>query len=383
MHKVAVVTGGRADYGLLTPLLKAIDECAMLQLQLVVTGYHLSAAHGETWRQIEADGFAIAATVTSQQSGDSHLAMARSLGQGVLGMSETLHDLAPDAVVVLGDRYEILAAAEAALLLSIPLIHIHGGELTQGAIDDAIRHAISKMASLHFVSTEEHRRRLLQMGEDERRVFNTGALAVDNVAQVELLSVEDFNARFGTHLKPGFLLVTLHPETATDLEPEQFAKDVCLTLQPYIARGILITKSNADAGGGAINRVMAEFSQAYETVWHFNALGLQGYLSAVSHAAVVIGNSSSGLIEVPVIGTPTLDIGERQKSRFAPPSVTHCQANVEDISQALKQIIDNPPPGNPASCYGQPGVAVRMVRLISLALSKRLVKSPFVDREWI
>ena len=383
MHKVAVVTGGRADYGLLRPLLWAIEADDSLALMLIVTGYHLSAQHGETWRQIEADGFAIAAKVTSQQPGDSHLAMARSLGQGVLGMSEALHELAPDAVVVLGDRYEILAAAEAALLLNIPLIHIHGGELTLGAIDDAIRHAISKMASLHFVSTEEHRRRLLQMGEDERRVFNTGALAVDNVAQVKLLCVEEFNARFGTRLKPGFLLVTLHPETRGCASAEWLATCMCRLLEPHLARGIVITGSNADAGGACIDAILRDFAARHDGVWHFAALGLQGYLSAVAAASVVVGNSSSGLIEVPILGTPTLDIGTRQSGRYAPASVIQVAAEPDAMAAALSGLLQCPraDTGRGQHEYGAPGVAGRMLEYLKAALSEGLQKLPFVDRE--
>ncbi len=383
MHKVAVVTGGRADYGLLRPLLDAIAADNELMLQLVVTGYHLSAHHGLTWQQIEKDGFIIDARVASQQAGDSRLDMARSLGIGVVGMAEALARLSPDAVVVLGDRYEILAAAQAALLLDRPLVHIHGGELTHGAVDDAIRHAISKMAALHFCSTASHRRRLLQLGEDERRVFNTGALAVDNVASIPLWSLAEFNQRFGTRLQPGFLLVTLHPETLGGHPPEQLAQLLCQGLQAYRERGILITGSNADAGGATIDRLLQQFAAGHGQVWHFPALGLQGYLSAVAQAAVVVGNSSSGLIEVPILGTPTLNIGIRQQGRYAPASVITVAADAEVIAQALQGVLQTPRTGPCQHEYGSPGVAGRMLEHLKRAMSAEtaLHKLPFVDRE--
>ena len=383
MRKVAVVTGGRADYGLLRPLLRAIAADDELTLQVIVTGYHLSAHHGLTWQQIEIDGFTIDARVMCQQPGDSRLDMARSLGLGVSGMADALDRLQPDAVVVLGDRYEILAAAQTALLLDIPLVHIHGGELSQGAVDDAIRHAISKMAALHFCSTASHRRRLLQLGEDERRVFNTGALAVDNVASIPLWPLAEFNQRFGTRLQAGFLLVTLHPETAGGYPPEQLAQLLCQGLQPYRERGILVTGSNADAGGATIDRILQQFAAEHDQSWHFPALGLQGYLSAAALAAVVVGNSSSGLIEVPILGTPTLNIGIRQQGRYAPASVMTVEAQPAAITEALHLLLQTPRSGACLHEYGMPGVAGRMLEHLKCALAAgtALHKLPFVDRE--
>lgn len=379
MHKVAVVTGGRADYGLLTPLLKAIDESAALRLQLVVTGYHLSAAHGETWRQIEADGFAIAARVESQLASDSRLGMVKSLGLGVLGFSDTLTSLSPDALVLLGDRYEVLAAAQAALLLNIPIIHLHGGELTQGAVDDVIRHTISKMAALHLVATETYRQRLLQMGEAESTVVLTGPTAVDKVAQLQAWSLSELNQQFGLALKPGFILVTLHPETVGGGDPARLADMLCEALTDFVGRSVLITGSNADAGGGQIDARLKAWAQDHPACWHRPALGWQGYLSAAALAGVVVGNSSSGMLEVPILGTPVVNLGCRQQGRHVPAGVWQAEAEPEAIKQAVWSALQIGHQ-NPCKDFGEPGVAKRMVDIICLALDRGLYKLPFVDR---
>lgn len=379
MWTIAVVTGGRADYGLLRPLLQALTTAADMQLQLVVTGYHLSPSHGETWRAILEDGFAIAAKVECQLASDSTVGMSKSLGLGVIGCTDALDRLRPDAVVVLGDRYEILAAAQAALLLNIPIVHIHGGELTQGAIDDSIRHAISKMASLHFVATEDYRRRLEQMGETNCRIVHTGALAVDNVVQVRRMSLATLNERFGCALSPGFILVTLHPETASSCSVDALCAALCPALLLHRDRTVLITGSNADAGGLRIDHLLKHFASQHEGMYWRPALGVEGYVSAAALAGAVLGNSSSGLLEVPLLGTPVVNIGDRQKGRFKPACVQTVAVESDQITLALTHALTSAP-HEPSRDFGAPGVAQRMLSALQIALAGGLDKLPFVDR---
>ncbi|KAB2928672.1 MAG: UDP-N-acetylglucosamine 2-epimerase (hydrolyzing) [Dechloromonas sp.] len=315
-RKICVVTGSRADYGLLSWLLHELRRRDEFQLQLVATGMHLSLQFGATVEQIERDGFAVDARVEMLLASDSAAAISKSVALGIAGFADTLDRLRPDLLLVLGDRFEIFAAVQAAMFASIPIAHIHGGELTEGAVDDAIRHAISKMAHLHFVAAEPYRRRVIQLGEQPECVFNVGALGVEAIRRSSLLSRDELSRSIGFDLAPPYLLVTYHPETLGSLAPETAAKELLNALDAFPGHRIVFTGVNADAGGQSIDGLIRGYvarNQGRAALWQ--SLGQQRYLSAVSHAEAVVGNSSSGLIEVPALAVPTVNIGTRQGGR--------------------------------------------------------------------
>jgi len=336
---ICVVTGSRAEYGLLHGLLREIRDDKDLELQLAATGMHLSPRYGMTVSEIEADGFAINATVDIDLDDNSGLGVAASVGRGVIGFAEALARLRPDIVIVLGDRFEILAAVEAALFARIPVAHIHGGELTEGAIDDAIRHAITKMAHLHFVAAEPYRLRVIQMGEDPDRVFNVGALGVDNVLRTPSLSRGDFERELNFELGSCALLVTYHPETLGG-DPEQGIRALLAALDAVPETRVIFTSPNADPGGAAIlteieHYVAAHSDRAIVRLSFGHAL----YRSALAHVSAMVGNSSSGLIEAPAAGLPTVNIGDRQKGRLRSASIIDCSNKREEIASAIHRAL--------------------------------------------
>lgn len=337
--KICVITATRAEYGLLKPLLGAIGASTDLTLQLLVTGTHLSPEFGATWRDIANDGFAIDERVEIVVSSDSSVGVCKSMGLAMMGFGEAFERLKPDAVVVLGDRYEILCAAAAATAHNLPIAHLHGGEVTEGAIDDAFRHAITKMSHLHFTSTEAYRERVIRLGEQPARVFNVGAIGLDSVCSTQFLDVDALGASIGFDLAPGFFLVTYHPETIVEADGAQQVKtliDTMLTLPDY---KILVTGANADKGGRAINRQLAELAAAHPArLCVVTSLGQVRYLSAARLARAVVGNSSSGIIEVPSLGTPTLNIGSRQHGRIRAASVVDVALDPAQILAALARF---------------------------------------------
>ena len=336
LKNVCVVTGTRAEYSLLTPLLKRIEAEEQYVLQLVVTGTHLSLEFGMTVEQIEADGYAINRKIEVLVSSDSSVGVAKSVGLATLSFADAFYSLSPDLVIILGDRFEMLAVAQTALLLNIPIAHIHGGELSYGAYDDAIRHAITKMATWHFPSSERHRQRIIQLGENPNRVWNVGALGVENIMNVPLLTRDELTKTVPFARQP-FFLITYHPETNYN----RGGIDVLLdALTPYLNDyAFIFTKSNADNGGRMINEEIARYVKQYNRTALYDSLGLVRYLSAVREAAVVIGNSSSGLIEVPYLQTPTVNIGERQAGRERPSSVLQAELSVESIRATIDQAL--------------------------------------------
>ncbi|WP_108649705.1 UDP-N-acetylglucosamine 2-epimerase [Dongshaea marina] len=384
IFKVTVVTGGRADYGLLRPLLKALKKHPKFELQLAVTGAHCCQSWGDSLSTIHSDGFHIAAEVDMQLASDTPVGMSKSLGLGVLGMSAALSRLKPDALVLLGDRYEIFAAAQAALFLKVPVVHLHGGELSQGAVDDSIRHCISKIASLHFCSTEEYRQRLLQLGEAVEAVYDTGPLALDNIRELKLLTRDELVAELGSAFSRPYLLMTLHPETATNHDPRVLSELLCETLRNEWPHQIIMTSSNSDAGGQQIEGVLESYVQKYpEQFVLYKHLGVLRYMSAVSCAKAVVGNSSSGLLEVPLLGTPTLDIGERQRGRTAPISVIRACATAREIVNGLERALSKSHQElskHHCHTYGEDSVAERMINVLLSHLQQGLGKLPFVDR---
>lgn len=340
MRKICVITGSRAEYGLLSGLMKQIDESGDLKLQIIATNMHLSPEFGLTYKEIEKDGFVIDKRVEMLLSSDTSNATAKSVGLGMIGFADAYEDLRPDLIVVLGDRYEILAAVSTALFFKIPVAHLHGGEITEGAYDDAIRHAITKMSHLHFTSTEEYRKRVIQLGESPDRVFNVGAIGVENIKRGSFLSKEELENSLDFKLGDKSLLVTFHPVTLETCT----AREQCDNLLEVLARHpeyrILFTLPNSDTDGRVIIDCIKDFvAKNEDRAIAFKSLGKLRYLSALKYVSAAIGNSSSGILEVPSFGIPTLDIGDRQKGRLAAKSVVHCGTSTEEIEQGFRLIF--------------------------------------------
>lgn len=366
-RKVCVVTATRAEYGLLYWLLRNLRDDPQIELQLVATGAHLSPVHGRTVHNIESDGFAIAERLPILLQDDSPQGITKSLGLATLAFADAFARLAPDILVLLGDRYEMLGAAQAAMIGRLPIAHIHGGEATEGLIDEAIRHSITKMAHLHFVAADEFRRRVIQLGEDPGRVWVVGALGLDNIARLPLLDRETLAAQLGLSLASPFLLVTYHPVTLRLQGPGE-AMQTLLDVIDKVASTVILTGVNADTGGSAMREAAERFATARPgKVLLAESLGTLRYLSAVKHADAVIGNSSSGLIEAPALGTPTVDIGERQQGRLRAPSVIHCAPDAPAILAAIRHALS---PGHRAVAarretpYGTAGAAERMLSVL-------------------
>lgn len=337
MKKICVITGTRAEYGLLYWLMKEIEDDSELLLQLVVTGMHLSPEFGLTYRQIEEDGFVIADRVEMLLSSDTSVGVSKSVGLGIIGFTDAFTRLRPDLVVVLGDRYEILAAATAAMLARIPLAHLHGGEKTEGAVDESIRHSISKMANLHFTANDNYRKRVIQLGEQPERVFNVGAMCWDNLMRCSFLSRDELQAELGVKWQKNNFLITYHPETLLKSDVKEQMTKLFAALDRFTETQVIFTKANADAAGREINALLEEYARKRENVSVFSSLGSLRYLSLVKAVDVVIGNSSSGLLEVPFLQRPTVNIGERQKGRLRPASVIDC--TVDNVYQAVRQAL--------------------------------------------
>ncbi|EXJ09754.1 UDP-N-acetylglucosamine 2-epimerase [Nitrincola nitratireducens] len=368
IRKVAVFTGTRAEYGLLYWLLKDIQADPELALQLLVTGMHLSPEFGQTYHQIEADGFTIDEKVEILLSSDSAVGTAKSMGLGVLGFADALDRLKPDMLVILGDRFEALAVAQTAMILRIPILHLHGGEITEGAYDDAIRHAITKLSYLHATSTEEHRQRVIQLGETPSRVFNVGAIGLDHLKRSSFMSKDALSQSLGLSLKKPYFLVTYHPVTLGSEDPILSFQVLLDALNRFPDHQIIMTYPNADEGGRKIIPMIENFAASQsERVIAIPSLGQIRYLSGVKYAAVVIGNSSSGIIEVPSFDVPTVNIGVRQKGRLAAKSVLQAEVNQDSIVKVIQLAITrgyklpNEKIFNP---YGQGDSSQRIIKLI-------------------
>ncbi|MGE6433027.1 UDP-N-acetylglucosamine 2-epimerase [Shewanella baltica] len=366
--KVTIFTGTRAEYGLLYWLLKDIQSDKELSLQLLVSGMHLSPEFGETYRQIEKDGFKIDEKIEILLSSDSAVGTAKSMGLGVLGFADALSRLSPDVLVILGDRFEALAAAQTAMILRIPVVHMHGGEITEGAYDDAIRHAITKLSYLHATSTEEYRQRVIQLGEAPERVFNVGAIGLDHLNRSTFISVEELAASLQFPLQKPYLVVTYHPVTLADEEPTVSFNALLEALDTYPDVQVILTYPNADDGGRKIIPLLEAYAAKQpQRVLAIPSLGQVRYLSAIKHAAAVVGNSSSGIIEVPSLDVPTVNIGARQKGRLAAKSVLNAGPNQKSISDAIKIAISRSYKGfnekvdNP---YGQGDASSQVIDMI-------------------
>ncbi|UQZ33838.1 UDP-N-acetylglucosamine 2-epimerase (hydrolyzing) [Paenibacillus sp. PK3_47] len=341
-RKVCVVTGTRAEYGLLYYLMQEIQSDPALELQIIATGMHLSPEFGLTYQQIEQDGFIINEKIEMLLSADTPSSIAKSMGIGVLGYADSFQRLQPDVIVLLGDRFEMLAAAQTALVMRIPVAHISGGELTEGAIDDSIRHAITKMSHIHFPSTNEYSQRIIQLGEQRERVFQVGNLGVEAIRKMTLFTEKELSTLYGFSLNKLFL-ITFHPVTLEVQTAEKQIEELLAALDHFPEYNIVFTKSNADTDGRIINKRIDEYAAIHsDRVRAVFSLGQLKYLSTMKYCSAVIGNSSSGIIEAPVFLKPTINIGDRQKGRLKANSIIDCAPKEKDIRDSIHKAISPP-----------------------------------------
>lgn len=375
-----MVTGTRADYGLLYWVMREIREDPMLQLQIVATGMHLSPEFGLTYKAIEADGLAVDAKVEMLLSSDTPVGVAKSIGLGVIGFADALQRLQPDILVLLGDRFEILAAAQAALVARIPIAHIAGGDVTEGAFDEAIRHSITKMAHLHFVTNEVSARRVRQLGENPDCIFNVGSPGLDYIKRAKLLGRKELERNLAFEFRDRNLLVTFHPVTLEQQSAEAQFHELLSALDalgPEV--GIVFTKPNADTGGRTIARLMDEYVAIRNNARAYTSLGQVRYLSVMAQVDALVGNSSSGLYEAPSLHKPAVNIGDRQKGRLMADSVISCSVEAQAITQAIRAAFAKDCSGviNP---YGDGDSAVRIKdHLKQVVVPSALLKKHFYE----
>lgn len=378
--RIGVVTGTRAEYGLLFWILKRLQNDPVFDLQLIVSGAHLSPAHGLTYREIETDGFTIQRKVDMQLSGDTAADVTMSLGRATIGLAEALAGLQPDLILLTGDRYEMLAAAQAALIARIPVAHIAGGDVTEGAYDDAIRHSITKMSHLHFVTHEAAARRVRQLGEDSARIFNVGNPGLDHLRHLQLLEGENLARELGFSFRRHNLLVTYHPETL-DQESTVSRIAVLLAALERLGKdvGVVFTLPNADTGNQAIRQQIETFVSRHDNACVFASLGQHRYLSVLNAVDVVVGNSSSGILEAPSLHTPTVNIGDRQKGRPQASSVINCGYVADEIVSAVHRAfeLDCRAVTNP---YGDGHASEKIVSILKkIDDPQKLIKKHFFD----
>jgi GDP/UDP-N,N'-diacetylbacillosamine 2-epimerase (hydrolysing) len=379
------VTGTRAEYGLLRWVMEEIRSDPDLELQLVVTGMHLSPEFGSTYRDIENDGFSIDHKVEMLLSSDTPVAISKSMGLGLIGFGEALQELSPDLLVVLGDRFEIFSAVSAAMILKIPVAHLHGGETTEGAFDESIRHSITKMSHLHFVATEEYRNRVIQLGENPANVFLVGGLGVDSIQKLELLDRAALEESLGFKFGDKSLLVTHHPETLDSGNPGQQMSELLAALDHLDDTQLIFTMPNADTDSRVIIDTINDYVKSHQNAVAFKSLGQIRYFSCIKFVDGVVGNSSSGLTEVPSFAKGTVNIGDRQKGRLRAKSVIDCGADRASILAGLKQLyaadfqaaletVVNP--------YGEAGASRKIVEVLKNHTLESILKKKFCDLEF-
>jgi UDP-N-acetylglucosamine 2-epimerase (non-hydrolysing)/GDP/UDP-N,N'-diacetylbacillosamine 2-epimerase (hydrolysing) len=385
-RKICIVTGTRAEYGSLYWLMKEIQEDPDLELQIVATGMHLSPEFGLTYQKIEEDGFHIDEKVEMLLSSDTPVGIAKSVGLGVIGFADALARQKPDIMVVLGDRYEILAAAQAAMIARIPIAHIHGGEATEGAIDEAIRHAITKMSHFHFTAAEPYRKRVIQLGETPERVLNYGAPGLDNLKKMKLLNRASFEKAIDFQLGKLSFLVTYHPVTLSDTMPEKSFNELLNAIDQFPEATIIFTKANADTGGRTINHNIEKYVEKNPVrAKVFTSMGQLFYLSAIKNADVIIGNSSSGIVEVPTFHKPTVNIGKRQQGRLKADSIIDCKETEQAIADAIKEALSSEfkkilrDTKNP---YGQGNASLKIKEYLKKVSLQNILMKKFYDESY-
>lgn len=339
MRKICFVTGTRAEYGIMSDLMKKVKEDKNLQLQIIATNMHLSPEFGLTYKEITKDGLKIDRKVEMLLSSDTDLGTVKSMGVELIGIADAYADLDPDLIVILGDRYEMLAAAAAALIMKKPIAHLFGGEITEGAYDDSIRHAITKLSHLHFTSTEEYRHHIIQMGENPDRVFYVGALSANGIKDAEFLVKAELEDSIGFSLGDKAMLVTFHPVTLESGTAEKQISELLSALAEYPDYKILFTYPNSDGGGRIIRQSIDEFVSRHSNSYAVANLGQLRYRSVLRYVDITVGNSSSGLTEVPCFGIPTLNIGNRQKGRTQGSTIVNCLPTYESIREGLDKVL--------------------------------------------
>lgn len=382
-RRICIFTGTRAEYGLLKPLIDELKIEKSVELQLIISGMHLSPEFGLTYKEISLEGFSEVEKVEILLSSDTPIGVSKAMGLGMISFAEALDRLKPDLLVGLGDRFELLALAAAALIQNIPIAHIHGGEVTSGAYDDALRHSITKMSNIHFASTEIYKKRIIQLGENPKTVYNVGALGLDNIKKIKLLSKSELEKSLSFNLDKPFFVVTFHPVTLENKSAEKQTTELLNALEKFSDYQIIITKPNADNDGRVIIKLIDEFvDKNKERSKSFNSLGQLRYLSALKYAEMVIGNSSSGIIEMPIFKKPTINIGDRQKGRIFPKSVIQCDPNVVSIVKAIKKGLEKKfrkTLGERLNIYGN-GTAVKKIKKVLLSSDHiKLLKKDFFD----
>ncbi len=381
-RKICVVTGTRAEYGLLYWLMKEIEADSELELQLIVTGMHLSPEFGLTYKEV-AKKFKIDKKIEMLLSSDTSIGISKSMGLALISFAEAYEELKPDVVVVLGDRYEIFSAVSAAMITRVPIAHLHGGEATEGLIDEPIRHSITKMSHLHFVATDEYRKRVIQLGEEPQRVFNVGGMGIENIKRLKLLTKEEFEKSINFKLNKKNLLVTFHPVTLENsTAKEQFA-ELLKAIDELEDTHIIFTKANSDTDGRIINNMIDEYivKNSHKSI-AFTSLGQLRYLSALQFVDAMVGNSSSGLAEAPSFKIGTINIGDRQKGRIKADSVIDCKPQKEDIARAFDKLysqsfqnslkyIQNP--------YGEGMASKEIIQILKNIVLDGILKKKFYD----
>ncbi len=382
MKKICVVTATRAEYGLLRWIMEGICQSSQLELQLVVTGMHLSPEFGMTVNAIREDGFEIDRKIEMLLSSDTAIGLTKSIGLGVIGFADALEGLQPDLLLVLGDRYELMSAVIAATVSRIPIAHLHGGEATEGVFDEAIRHSITKMSHLHFVAAEEYRRRVIQLGEQPERVFNVGGLGIDNISRLTLLSRDELEATLNCRLLRRNLLVTFHPVTLERDTSAHQIDELLAALARLQQTGLIFTMPNADTDGRVIFSKINDFCKTHDHAWAYKSLGQLCYLSCLKHVDGVVGNSSSGLLEAPSFKKGTINIGDRQRGRLRAESVIDCDPERDSIYTALQRLfsiefqsllseVENP--------YGSGGASEEIVKTLENHSFNNFLKKRFYD----
>jgi GDP/UDP-N,N'-diacetylbacillosamine 2-epimerase (hydrolysing) len=381
-RKICVVTGTRADYGLLRWVMQGIKDDPELTLQIIATGMNLSPEFGLTYHEIEKDGFHIDRKVVMLTSSDTAVGIAKSMGLGMIGFADALNELRPDIVVVLGDRFEVFAAVAASLVACIPVAHLHGGETTEGAFDEAFRHSITKMSHLHFVATKEYQKRVIQLGESPARVFLVGGLGIDNIRRLKLLGRAELEEAIDFKLGKRSLLVTFHPVT---LEAETAAsqmEELLAALGQLVDTQLIFTLPNADTDGRVLIKMVEQFVARYSNARAYTSLGQLRYLSCVAHVDGVVGNSSSGLTEAPSFKKGTINIGDRQRGRLQAASVINCEPVRESIAAALDLLYSTSfqlSLGQVSNPYGEGGASEKVVVTLKDHGINHILKKVFYD----
>ena len=382
MRKICVITGSRAEYGLLRWVKQGIKDDPVVRLQIIATGMHLSREFGLTYREIEKNGFCIDRKVKMLTNSDTPVGIAKSMGKGLIGFADAFNELKPDLIVVLGDRFEIFSAVAAALVARIPVAHLHGGELTQGAFDDSIRHSITKMSSLHFVATKEYRQRVIQLGEQPQRVFTVGGLGIDNMLRLTLLKREELELALNFKLGKKNLLVNFHPVTLERDAGIKQMSELLNVLGRMKETKLIFTLPNADTNNRKFIKMVKRFVSRHPNARAYPSLGQLRYLSCVAQVDGVVGNSSSGLTEVPSFKKGTINIGDRQKGRLQSISVINCQATRQSIGIAIRRLYSRDFQASLSQVrnpYGTGGASDKMVKILKRCSLDGLSKKAFYD----